>query len=105
MESYKHKQNEPADISLPEAFPKHSYTPFGYLDNPAHSSVFNRSGIIRSVPPIGFGFWCRKLPWTYTEGLSRYVNYLSFFDLAVQLKDVLLQTSDDFTQLQANLRS
>ena len=37
-------------------FPKGDYTPFGYLDNPYHTAIINRSGIIRSVPPIGFGF-------------------------------------------------
>jgi len=44
-------------------FPADDYVPFGYLDNPSHSAVFNRSGILRSVPPLGFGYWARRLPW------------------------------------------
>ena len=31
------------------------YAPLGYLDNPFHSAVLNRSGIIRSVPSCGLG--------------------------------------------------
>ena len=42
-------------INLPTAFPAGNYTPHGYIDNPYHSMVFNRSGVIRSVPPLGFG--------------------------------------------------
>jgi hypothetical protein len=43
------------------SFPIDKYTPFGYLDNPCHSFVLNRSGAIKSIPPLGFGFWCRQL--------------------------------------------
>lgn len=49
-------------------FPLGSYTPFGYLDNPYHSWALNRSGVVRSVPPIGFGI-------CYPAGPGGYFNY------------------------------
>jgi hypothetical protein len=42
-------------------FPHGNYTPHGYIDNPSHSWT-KRSGLIRSVPPIGYGFWATDLP-------------------------------------------
>ena len=44
-------------VKLPDSFPRSSYTPYGYIDNPYHSMILNRSGVIRSVPPLGFGYW------------------------------------------------
>lgn len=64
-------------------FPDGRYTPFGYLDNPGHSAVMSRSGVIRSVPPLGFGWWARRMPWPYGEGALREVNYLSLLYLSV----------------------
>ena len=81
-------------------FPKGDYTPFGYLDNPYHTAIINRSGIIRSVPPIGFGFWAVDLPWPYANGLGlkRYPNYLSFLHLSICCGDLLLHQSNDFKE-------
>ena len=81
-------------------FPKSEYTPFGYLDNPYHTAIINRSGIIRSVPPIGFGFWAVDLPWPYASGLGlkRYPNYLSFLHLSIQCGELLLHQSNDFKE-------
>ena len=84
------------NVSDPGAFPKDEYTPYGYLDNPYHSFVLNRSGIIRSVPPLGFGFWCRQLPWPYGMGMTRNVNYLSFLELSILQDGIKFNTSDDF---------
>ena len=78
------------------AFPASDYTPFGYLDNPQHSAVLNRSGIIRSVPPVGFGFWARRLPWPYGEGALRPVNYLSFLHLSFVIDGKSLHRPEDF---------
>jgi len=88
-------------------FPDGNYTPFGYLDNPYHSAIINRSGIIRSVPPLGFGFWARDLPWPYADGLGlrRFPNYLSFLHLSIRCGDILLHRSDDFFNNKINLVS
>jgi hypothetical protein len=80
------------------AFPGSDYTPFGYLNNPAHSAVINRSGIVRSVPPLGFGWWARRMPWPYGEGALRQVNYLSFLHLSFVIDgQVKLHSTDDFS--------
>jgi hypothetical protein len=81
-------------IELPATFPKSDYTPFGYLDNPAHSAVSNPSGVIRSVPPMGFGLWARTV--TYGFGIERRVSYLSFLHLSVNINGVSFYSSDDF---------
>lgn len=92
-------------ITLPASFPVDGYTPFGYLDNPAHSAVSNRSGVVRSVPPLGFGFWARTLPWAYGDGLERHLSYLSFLRLSVCIDNASFNTSADFTKNQVELVS
>lgn len=84
------------NLSSLSSFPRGNYTPHGYLDNPAHSGVMNRSGVIRSVPPVGFGFWCRPLPCGYTSGLLRQINYLSFLHPSITIDDLFLHTEEDF---------
>jgi len=83
------------NVDLPSNFPQSDYTPFGYLDNP-HHTFLHRSGIIRSVPPIGFGYWCRSLPWPYGAGAQREINYLSFLHLSVNQDGVRFHSSEDF---------
>ncbi|HTQ09387.1 MAG TPA: trehalase family glycosidase [Fimbriimonadaceae bacterium] len=85
-------------IDLPDPFPQRDYVPFGYLDNPYHSSVMNRSGIVRSVPPMGFGYWCRRLPWPYGEGAKRVVNYLSFLHPALVIDGEVFHQQTDFDE-------
>ena len=64
--------------------PHYEFTPFGYLDNPEHTAHLHISGIVRSVPPLGFGFWKRSLPWTYASGVCpTFNNYLSFLRLSL----------------------
>ncbi|HEY1500591.1 MAG TPA: hypothetical protein VGF88_13500 [Acidobacteriaceae bacterium] len=78
-------------------FPPGNYTPFGYLDNPGHSAVMNRSGVIRSVPPLGFGWWARAMPWPYGEGALREVNYLSLLHLSVRVDGAdVFHSQEDF---------
>lgn len=77
-------------------FPVQEYAPFGYLDNPNHSFVFNKSGILRSVPPLGFGFWARMMPWPYGDGALREVNYLSFLHLSLEIDGICLHQREDF---------
>jgi len=86
-------------------FPVDNYTPFGYLDNPHHSFVLNPSGAIRSVPPLGYGFWCRRLPWPYGEGAKTPINYLSFLHLSVAQGKVRLHNSEDFEAAGIELNS
>mgnify|MGYP005834327511 CR=1 FL=1 len=75
----------PRTIDLPRSFPQSDYTPFGYIDNPYHSSVYNRSGVIRTVPPMGFGWWARSMPWPYGLDVERAVSSLSFLHLSVNV--------------------
>lgn len=90
---------------LGETFPESDYTPFGYIDNPYHSSVQNRSGLVRAVPPIGFGFWARRMPFPYGDLVTRPVNYLSVLQLSLNIDGVTLDTSEDFTRNGINLVS
>lgn len=72
-------------LNLPQTFPQSNYTPFGYLDNPAHSTVLNRSGLLRTVPPLGMGWWARAMPWPYGIDVERTLGYLSFLQLSVSV--------------------
>jgi hypothetical protein len=90
---------------LPPHFPVQAYTPFGYIDNPYHSTVLNRSGIIRSVPPMGFGFWCRSLPWPYASTMTRQINYLSFLHLSADIDGMVLHSPEDFSENNIFLQS
>jgi hypothetical protein len=48
-------------------FPLSDYTPYGYLDNPFHSWNLHRSGVLRSSPGIGFGFYYPAGPGGYFD--------------------------------------
>jgi Trehalase len=48
-------------------FPLSDYTPYGYLDNPFHSWNLHRSGVLRSSPGIGFGFYFPAGPGGYFD--------------------------------------
>ena len=49
--------------------------------------------MVRSVPPLGFGFWKRSLPWTYASGVCpSYNNYLSFLRLSLLTEKVRIST-------------
>lgn len=90
-------------INLPTSFPESNYTPFGYLANPYHTAIYNQSGVLRSVPPLGFGFWARPLPWPYGGskfgfGLSRHCNYLSLLQLSLNVDGTILHTLNDFEE-------
>ena len=60
----------PAGTEVPSAgndFPLSDYTPYGYLDNPFHSWNLHRSGVLRSSPGIGFGFYFPAGPGGYFD--------------------------------------
>ena len=90
---------------IPQAFPTGQYTPHGYIDNPWHSMVFNRSGVIRSLPPLGFGYWKRQFWGSYGEGPSGHVNYLSLLQMSVVQDEVCLFDAADFQKNNLNLYS
>jgi hypothetical protein len=48
-------------------FPLSDYTPYGYLDNPFHCWNLHRSGVLRSSPGIGFGFYYPAGPGGYFD--------------------------------------
>ena len=93
-------------LALPDAFPADGYTPHGYIDNPHHSMVHNRSGVIRSYPPLGFGWWRADAnPGAYGEGSRDHVNYLSILQLGVSVGDSVFLTTGDFQHHGAVLAS
>jgi len=66
--------------------------------------------VIRSVPPLGFGFWARPLPWPYGGasfgfGLSRQRNYLSLMHLSLCVDGKMLHRSEDFPENDIKLYS
>lgn len=98
-------RNNLSPPALPESFPAGTYTPHGYLDNPWHSMVFNRSGIIRSFPPLGMGFWKRKFFGSYAEGPRGHINYLSLLQFSFRVDGTVFLTSRDFERNKVNLYS
>jgi hypothetical protein len=91
--------------TTPKNVPALNYVPFGYIDNPHHSAVLNRSGVFRTVPPVGMGWWRRQMPWSYGEGSLCNVNYLSFLHLSFIVDSVCLHQSEDFTSHKIKLVS
>jgi len=83
-------------LPLPLSFPPGEYTPFGYIDNPHHTLVTNRSGVLRSVPPLGLGWWRRRFKGAYGPGPRDHVNYISWLELGVTCAGVRLLTTEDF---------
>jgi len=92
-------------IAFPASFPRLDYTPFGYIDNPYHSMVFNRSGVIRSMPPLGFGWWRTAFEGNYGGGVQDHVNYLSLLQMSVTIGGTVFLTPEDFTSNRVALSS
>ncbi len=84
------------DLVVPQSFPENDYTPHGYLDNPMHTLCSSGGGVLRSVPPLGFGFWRSSFKGCYGGGSQERVNYLSLMNMAVAVDDLRLATSADF---------
>lgn len=49
------------------AFPAGDYTPFGYLDNPWHTWNMHQSGVLRSLPGMGFALYYPAGPGGYFD--------------------------------------
>jgi hypothetical protein len=81
----------------PLHFPRGSYTPFGYLDNPHHCWAVHPSGVVRSIPAVGFGFY-------YPAGPGGYFNYeknsiyRASLRLGFRLGNTVLFEPDDFKE-------
>ncbi|MDR1633155.1 MAG: hypothetical protein LBR97_09850 [Dysgonamonadaceae bacterium] len=88
--------SQTTDVFAGCKFPEGKYVPFGYIDNPRHSYVLNRSGILRTVPPVGMGYWTTSLPWPYAIRMTRQVNYLSFLHLAFGMNGKSLVVPEDY---------
>ncbi len=56
---------EPGDAD--SGFPPGDYSPFGYLDNPWHTWDLHPSGVLRSLPGIGFGLYFPAGPGGYFD--------------------------------------
>jgi hypothetical protein len=81
------------------AFPTDDYTPYGYLDNPFHTMRLNPSGVIRSRPAVGFGWWVQA----YGQGYGKILIYSAHLNIGVQLGDKVLLTPADFAREQVAL--
>lgn len=92
-------------VRLPPAFPLNSYTPHGYIDNPYHSMVFNRSGVIRSFPPLGFGWWRADFKGSYGGGSRDHVNYFSILQMGAAIDGKVFARSEDFVTAGTELSS
>jgi hypothetical protein len=86
---------EQEPTSLASGFPNGSYTPFGYLDNPYHTWDLHRSGILRSVLPLGMGLYFPAGPGGYFD-YRRDSVYRSIFRLGFRFGDKVLFETDDF---------
>jgi hypothetical protein len=82
-------------------FPHGEYTPFGYLDNPFHCWNLHRSGVLRSSPGIGYGFYFPAGPGGYFDFAKNGV-YEAHLRLGFLINGRLFWTSDDFQPGQLN---
>jgi len=96
-------ENPAEEIGQFNFFPNYKFSPNGYLANPYHTAAINKSGVLRSVPPLGFGFWARPLPWPYGGagfgfGLSRHRNYISLIHLSINIDGKMFYRIEDFKE-------
>src|SRR5579875_1480282 len=77
------------------AVPSGPYTPFGYLDNPYHYWALHRSGVLRSVPPVGMGLYYPAGPGGYFD-YGRNSIYRIFLRLGFKLNGRIYFEGEDF---------
>lgn len=77
-------------------FQTDDYTPHGYLNNPIHSGVMHPSGLFRSVPPMGYGFWRAQLRGYAGDKIYASNSYVSLLRPALFTRRLSLITSEDF---------
>jgi hypothetical protein len=93
----------PFDSKEKTAFPVGDYTPYGYLHTPNHRGL-NPAGILRSVPPLGFGIFTRGLPWYEIDALKT-VNYISILKPSLIIGNTVLAEREDFDNADIKLCS
>ena len=84
-------------------FPVDHYTPHGYVDNPAHCRVLNMSGVIRSCPAIGMGWWYPT--GRFDDDDDAGTEYISLLQLSFNTGGTPLATSEDFEKAGVSLTS
>lgn len=100
------QDSSPYFLPLPAPFPRDVYTPHGYLDNPWHSMVANRSGVVRSYPPLAFGWWRTDFHKRgYVSGNRDHVNYVAILRMAVTIEQSVFIESKDFRTQNVELSS
>jgi hypothetical protein len=81
------------DLPLHDNFTPHDdFTPHGYLDNPYHSWKINPSGVLRSLEPLGMGWYVPNLG-SYVRNQFQYTAHLT---IGLKINDMVLITADDF---------
>ena len=84
-------------------FPSGDYAPFGYLDNPWHTWNLHPSGVLRSLPGIGFGLYYPAGPGGYFD-YRRNGVYAAELVLGLRIGERIYIESSDYQpeQLSAN---
>lgn len=85
-------------------FPLDDYTPYGFLHTPTHTGL-NPTGLIRSVPPLGFAFWTGGLAGYGMNKLRNVNNYVCMALPSLMIDGVLLAERGDFDREQIPLIS
>ena len=67
--------------------------------------VFNRSGVIRSYPPLGMGWWRTDFEGAYGDGPRNYLNYVSLMQVSMQADGQTFLGSEDFARAGCELAS
>jgi hypothetical protein len=78
-----------------EGFPSGDYTPFGYLDNPWHTWNMHQSGVLRSLPGVGFGLYYPAGPGGYFD-YKRNGIYAAELALGFRIGERVLFGPEDF---------
>ena len=90
--------------AAPGLFPLDDYPPYGYLHTPTHTGS-HPSGVVRSVPPLGFGLWTGGLTW-YGMNMMRHINnYVCMALPSIRVGDLLLCEREDFDRAGITLRA
>jgi hypothetical protein len=67
--------------------------------------VFNRSGVIRSYPPLGFGWWRTDFKGAYGGGVQDHLNYISILQMTVSVGGSSFVGIEDFAAHHVELSS
>lgn len=76
-------------------FPVGEYTPYGYLHTPKHTFL-HPSGVLRTVAPLGMGWFRSGLPWYGFSRLTHYNSYLMLLVPSVSVNGKLFAEEEDF---------